>query len=187
LTIRITICGMLFCVLTPFAFAQSPSRALSVIGGVYPIRGNFGRTWVPLSSVQIRYSPSLKKRLRVDWSVEYFYLKHAWPTGVSHTFFRAGMRQDVAIYPTAVIFNFIHLGLGLYYTHRDEVVTRDGTLVFHRSGPMSFVRFFYEAALMYTVDISKNLAVPVGLSFRRQDYDPNTTPIALCAGIAVRF
>lgn len=178
---------MVFCVLTPFAFAQSPSHALSVVGGVYPIRGNFGWTWVPLSSLQVRYSPSLNNRFRVDLSAEYFYLKHAWPTGVTQTYFRAGMRQDVAVYPTVVILNFIHLGLGLYYSHRDEVVTRDGALVFHRSGPMSFVRFFYEAALMYTVDISRNLAAPIGLSFRKQDYDANTTPIAVCAGIGVRF
>jgi len=177
-----------FNLLASTALAQSNSQAISVLGGVYLLRSDFGYGWVPLSTVQIAYSPPIQSRVRIDWNLDYTYYKHALPTGIMVTQYIVGRRQDFAVYPSIVLSDLIQLGVGIAYSHRNSSVTTYSYLSSSVTNQVeSFIRPYYQFAIVPSIGLSQHIALRLGLSYRDQDVDGNTTPIALRAGLSIRF
>lgn len=175
-----------FSVLASTASAQSNAGAISVVGGVYLFHSDFGYGWIPLSTVQLAYSRPSESRVRVDWNVDYTYYKHTLPSGNMVTEYVVGNRQDFAVYPSIVLSDLIQLGIGLNYSYRNSTVTNYSG----RPSPVtnrieSFIRPYYQFAIIPRIGLTGRIGLRIGLSYRDQDVDGNTIPIAFRGGITV--
>ena len=176
------------CLLSTMALGQENARAVSLVGGLYVFRSDWGSSWVPLSAVQLTYSSSTGSIVRIDWNAEYYRHKYAWPTGLFVGQTKAGLRHDLALYPSAVFLDLFQVGVGLYYSRHGQVVRQYPYLSSPTvSGPMSLIRMFYQLALIPTIRVTDRLGLRLGLSYRNQDLDDNTFPIAVRAGVSFSF
>jgi hypothetical protein len=77
---------------------------------------------------------------------------------------------DIAAYAAGTIFRTIFLGAGAYFTHQDNVVTRDWlSNATHESGIRSHLGLYYLVGLQYQIQISQQVSVPIGIYYRDQE------------------
>jgi hypothetical protein len=86
-------------------------------------------------------------------------------------------RYDIAAYVAGTFSGVIFLGGGIYYSHQDNIVThfRDNNTS-TQSGVQSHFRAYYLIGLVYQINLSTRVSLPIGLYFRDQDNPTNTFP-----------
>ncbi|MEW5799408.1 MAG: hypothetical protein AB1728_10435 [Bacteroidota bacterium] len=106
-------------------------------------------------------------------------------------------RYDIALYGMTTIVRIISLGIGIHYTHEDNVVLYDWSTsrVISQSGNRSYFGLYYLVGVGYPIRISDTISLPIGLDYHRAEntrngryvLDTEKTYVALHAGITLSF
>jgi hypothetical protein len=144
--------------------------------GFYPFRYDFSGGFQPTLNAQIGLIRELEN-VQLAGFLEFTNHEYVSSSGLlSHT--ESTKRYDIAIYAAVIVFRVLFVGGGIYYSHRDKVVTSDfiGNLTVADSPIQSHFALYYLIGLQYPVSVSDRISIPIGLYYRNQENQRDTFP-----------
>ena len=91
-------------------------------------------------------------------------------------------RYDMAFYGAGSLLQIFYAGIGVHYTHQDNIIVQWINLNENNatveSGPRSYLGFYYLIGLGYPIRIFDGISLPIGLYYRRtREYNYDYTPM----------
>lgn len=155
--------------------------------GFYPsLGGHYSGDFLPTFAIRLGLGRTFRI-IQLCGFLEFTDHKFDPHGGIGSYTFSNGTRYDIAAYAAGTILGVFFLGGGIYYTHQDDVITREyysyPSPTEEHSGVRSHLALYYLVGLQLQVELSREVSIPIGLYYRDQDYRKNIFPFSLRIGI----
>jgi len=103
----------------------------------------------------------------IDWTSYKFDV----PDALMPPFLSSGHRNDVTVYALGSLMHTVYGGIGMYYSHQDNVIGHDrsGNIIY-QSGEKTHYGLFYCFGIGYRIRITDAVSLPYGFYYYNEDH-----------------